>query len=129
MNEDDRSAAVLDLRHAAERVRWAGKRARQGPWFVQPDNSIGGWAATTSDSRTPEQGAPVILSFASEQDARWAAKVSPHIAVPLAQLFEEAASWLEHDSATDTELKPIVKMALPLAWAILRTNPRPVYDD
>ncbi len=126
MNEDDRSAAALDLRHAAERVRWAGRRARQGPWYVQPDPSMGGWCATTSESRTPEQGAPIILNFSSEQDARWAAKVSPHIAVPLAELFEEAAAWLEHDSGCDAEIKPIVRFSLPLAWAILRTTPREI---
>lgn len=127
LSNEERTRAAEDLRHAAERIRWAGSRATPGPWYTAENDIIGGWAVTVEpiERLSDNERAFTPAIFVNEQDARWIEKASPHISVPMAELFEEAAAWLDHYHDTDHELLPIVRFALPLAWAVLRVDPRP----
>jgi hypothetical protein len=117
----DKKKIADDLRQAAQRVRWAGQRATNGPWHPLPNDLVGGWALAEVHTDTLTNGVRSIGDFTSEQDARWAAKMAPHISVPLAELFEEAAGWVE---AWDDDIlpPPLLRYVAPLAWAVLRTG-------
>lgn len=122
MGLNERHAAIAELRHAAERIRWAGSRATEGPWYAMENDIIGGWCLSVQPDRTPAYGATTTADIVRETDAFWIERVGPHISVPLAELLEEAAAQADEHVDSDLSLLPLVRLALPLAWAILRAG-------
>lgn len=80
------SNAFADLRALAESVP-------AGPWFAQPDDTIGGWCVTTEDV-PPSEGARVVAEFVSEDVARFIALA--RTALPLLLTDQQIRDQQEH---------------------------------